>query len=189
MKRLSVFFSIIVLIFALVGCSNKKILGNDTESILDYLEESKLANSAEKKDIKVFDDIYIGNSKIVGFRSDTSQGVLIFEKDKNGDYILHDGQSNVINENSIGVTDYIVSYNNYKGLEKSEKALVLLSDGLKVSNVEISINNNSAYKQNLKLGEPSMVFLDKNKVGNLSGDLNISFKYFDKNKKEIHSNI
>lgn len=189
MKKFSVFFSVIFLMFTLVGCSNKKILGNDTESILDYLEESKLVNSDEKKDIKVFDDIYIGNSKIVGFISETSQGVLIFEKDKNGDYVLYDGQSNGINENSIGVTNYIVNYNNYKGLEKSERVVVLLSDGLKVSNVEISINNNSAYKQYLKLGEPSMVCIDKNKVGNLSGNLNISFKYFDKDKKEINSNI
>ena len=188
MKKFSKIFSGIVLIFALSGCSDKNIIGNDNESILAYLEESKLANLAEKKDIKVFEDINIGNSKIIGFRSDNSQGVLIFEKDKNGDYILYDGQSNGIDENSIGVTSYIVSYYNYKGLEKSERALVLLSDGLKVSNVEISINNNLVYNQHLKLGKPSMVFLDKNKVGNLSGDLNISFKYFDKNNKEINLN-
>lgn len=190
MKIRAIFFSIIILIiFTLAGCSNKQIIGNNTESILNYLVESKLVNSFEKKDIKIIDDIYIGNSKIVGFISDTSQGVLLFEKNKTGDYILYDGQSNGINENSIGVTNYIVSYNNFKGLEKSEKALVLLSNGLKVSNVEISVNNSCTYEQALKIGKSSMIFLDKNKIGNLDDDLNTSFKYFDKNNKEINSDI
>ncbi|MDO7204058.1 hypothetical protein Q5M85_07825 [Paraclostridium bifermentans] len=58
---------------------------------------------------------------------------------------------------TLGVEDFLVNYNTYNGASKSNNAFVLISDGSKVSHVEITINDTYKCKESFKLDRPSMI--------------------------------
>ena len=89
MKKAILLLSVILSIIFVTGCSkNNDIVGNNDDEILQYLYKSDFMNTIGKDDITIIDTIYIDNSKVIGFLSNTGQGYLVYEKNKKGNYIL-----------------------------------------------------------------------------------------------------
>lgn len=64
-----------------------------------------------------------------------------------------------IESNGLGVTDFLVRYNLNKGLENSDLAYIVISDGSKVSSVDMSVNNRISNKK-LETGTTSVTLLN-----------------------------
>ncbi|KKY00578.1 hypothetical protein VN21_13390 [Paraclostridium benzoelyticum] len=184
MKKQIIFILLIISSFTITGCTYTKIPGNTDESIKQYLIGSKLINSPNQEDISIVDNTYIQNSKIVGFLSKYNNGVVICEKNKKGKYILSDIQFSTQKKETLGVENFLVNYNTYNGISKSSKAFVLISDGSKVSRVEITINDTYKCKKSFKPYGPSMIVVNSDVLSKKSSYVNC--KYFDKNNNEIN---
>lgn len=187
MKKQIIFILLIISSFTITGCTYTKIPGNTDESIKQYLIGSKLINSPNKEDISIVDNTYIQNSKIVGFLSKYNNGVVICEKNKKGNYILSDVKCSTKKKETLGVEDFLVNYNTYNGASKSNNAFVLISDGSKVSHVEITINGTYTRKESFKLDRPSMIVVSNDLLSKKSSYVNC--KYFDKNNNEIIQDV
>ena len=95
------------------------------------------------------------------------------------------GQGTVSNE--LGVTDFIVRYNLNNGFDERNMAYIVISDGSKVSNVKMSVNDR-IFNKNLEIGRPSVVLLNLRDVlskDELEGMVKVDCKYFDIYNKEL----
>lgn len=187
MRKQVIFIILIISSFTITGCTFSKIPGNNDASIKQYLINSKLINSTTKEDISIVENTYIDNSKIVGFLSEYINGVVICEKNKKGDYILSDVQYTTPKKETFGVDNFLINYNTYNGISKSGKAFVLISDGSKVSHVEITINDKYKCKKSFKLDCPSMIVVSSDVLSKKSAHVNC--RYFDKNNNEISQDV
>lgn len=186
MKKAILLLSVILSIIFVTGCSkNNDIIGNNDDEILQYLYKSDFMNTIGKDNITIADTIYIDNSKVVGFLSDTGQGYLVYEKNKKGNYILTDNTAQGITQSDLGVSHFICKYNLNNGLENSHNAYIVISNGDIVSKVEISINGR-IFNKSMKTGKPSMIFL-KNMVpkSEYKDGINFDCRYFDANNNEL----
>ena len=175
----------ILFIIFLNSCSNNDIYGNTDAEILKYLQESDLLDNIGKDNIFINDIINIDNSKIVGFSTDTGQGVLVYDKDKNGNYVMSEGKAEGRNLDSIGVAIYRVMYNIYESFQDGKHAYVVLSTGDNISKVEIIINNKYKYSESIEIGKPSMTMIKEDIPRDESKSMEIDYKYFDINGKEL----
>lgn len=159
MKKSIILIIVILSIILVTGCSkNNDIVGNNDDEISQYLYKSDFMNAIENDNITIVDTIYIDKSKIVGFLSDTGQGYLVYEKNKKGNYMLTDSISQGITQGDLGVSHFIVKYNLNNGLEHSDNAYIVISNGSIVSKVKMSINGR-IFNKSLKIGKPSMILI------------------------------
>lgn len=185
MKKTIILLGIILSIIFVTGCSNNSdIVGNTDDEILEYLHKSDF-NSIGKDNLTIVDTIYIDNSKIVGFLSDTGQGYFVYEKNKKGDYIMTDNMAQGITSSGLGVTNFIARYNLNNGLENSDYAYIVISNGDIVSNVEISINGH-IFNESMETGKPSMILLnDVMPKSEYKDGVTFDCRYFDINNNEL----
>ncbi len=100
MKQIIILLGMVLSIIFLTGCfKSNDVIGNTEDEILQYLHESDFMNSIGKDNLNIIDTVYIDNSKIVGFLSDTGQGYAVYEKNKKGDYIMTDNKAQGITPN------------------------------------------------------------------------------------------
>ena len=188
MKKIIILISSLLSILFITGCSNSDIILNTDEDILQYINESGLMNNIGVENLSIIDSIHIDNSKIVTFLSNTGQGYIVCEKDKKGKYIMTDNLAQGVS-NELGVSDFIVRYNHNSGFENRHVACIVISDGSKVSNVEMTINDH-VFSKKLKIGKPSVAFV--NLRDEFSNDelksISLDCKYFDRNNKELETN-
>ena len=62
---------------------------------------------------------------------------------------------------------------------------MLISNGKKVSRVEITINDVYKYNANLEIGKESMVLIKENLTEDESAGIRLEVKYFDENNNEL----
>lgn len=186
MKKAILLLSVILSIIFVTGCSkNNDIVGNNDDEILQYLYKSDFMNAIGKDNITIVDTIYIDNSKVIGFLSNTGQGYLVYEKNKKGNYILTDNVAQGITQGDLGVSHFIGKYNLNNGLENSDNAYIVISNGDIVSKVEISINGR-IFNKSLKTGKPSMILLkDMVPKSEYKDGVNFDCRYFDINNNEL----
>ena len=186
MKKAILLLSVILsIIFVPGGSKNNDIVGNNDDEILQYLYKSDFMNTIGKDNITIVDTIYIDNSKVIGFLSDTGQGYLVYEKNKKGNYILTDNTAQGITQSDLGVSHFICKYNLNNGLENSHNAYIVISNGDTVSKVEISINGR-IFNKSMKTGQPSMVLLkDMLPKSEYKDGINFDCRYFDANNNEL----
>jgi hypothetical protein len=151
---------------------DKALNGNNEDSIKKYLYSNLIPKT--ENDINIIDTVEIENSKIVGFSTNKGQGVVMFDKDKKGNYTTgRDGVYDIIDKKHIKVSAYSVRYGN-----DSKSAYVIISDGKDVSKVEIVVNDKKNYSKKVKLNEPSMVIFNENELRNVSTSRDIKFNFF-----------
>ena len=61
----------------------------------------------------------------------------------------------------------------------------MISNGKKVSRVEITINDVYKYNANLEIGKESMVLIKENLTDDESAGIRLDVKYFDENNNEL----
>lgn len=80
---------------------NKEIVGNTDEDVLNYVNSSNLMDSIGKEDLSIVDTVCMENSKIVGFKSSTGHGYAVYEKNKQGDFIMTDSAAQGISDKGL----------------------------------------------------------------------------------------
>lgn len=183
MKKVIIFMSTILLTISIVGCNYNEILGNTNDDILQYLYDSDLLNNIGKNNLTIIDTIYVDHSKIVGFLSDNGQGVIVYEENERGDYIMIDAQAQSTLDNNLGVTTYRIRYNSNDDF--GDKAYVVISQGGIVSSVRISINNNT-YSDLIDVNNPSIIMFKENLLENeLKEMITVNYNFFDIYNNEL----
>lgn len=187
MKKIIILINVILSLIFITGCTNNDIVLNTDEEVLQYINESGFMDTIGKENLSIIDTIQIDDSKIVTFLSNTGQGYIVCEKNEKGNYIMTDnmGQGTVSNE--LGVTDFIVRYNLNNGFDERNMAYIVISDGSKVSNVKMSVNDR-IFNKNLEMGRPSVVLLNLRDVlskDELEGMVKVDCRYFDIYNKEL----
>lgn len=190
MKKIIILISTILTAIYIIGYTNKDIVFNTDEEILQYLNESDFMNEIGKENLSIVDTIHIEDSKIAIFLSDTAQGYIVCEKNEKGNYVMTDNLKKGIESNGFGGTDFLVRYNLNKGLENSDLAYIVMSDGSKVSSVEMSVNEHT-FNKKLEIGTTSVTLLNIKDV--LSEDelkemISFDCRYFDIDNKELALN-
>lgn len=186
MKKAIILFGMILLIIFVTRCSNSSdVVGNTDDEILQYLHKSDFMDVIGKDNLTIVDTVYIDNSKIVGFLSDTGQGYFVYEKNEKGDYIMTNNMAQGITPGGLGATHFIVMYNLNNGLENSDNAYIVISNGDIVSNVEMSINGR-VFNESMEIGKPSMILLnDMIPKSEYKDGVNFDCRYFDINNNEL----
>lgn len=174
-KILLAIFVVLIMILVATGYyfkQDKASNGNNEDSIKKYLYSNLIPKT--ENDINIIDTAEIENSKIVGFSTDKGQGVVMFDKDKKGNYTTgRDGVYDTIDKKHIKVSAFSVRYGN-----DSKSAYVIISDGKDVGKVEIVVNDKKKYSKKVKLNEPSMVIFNENELRNVSTSGDIKFNFF-----------
>ncbi|HFL2523227.1 TPA: hypothetical protein ACG3HB_003481 [Clostridioides difficile] len=157
------FFIVLLLIF-----SNKNtsvLYGNNR----DLIKTAIVTRSPiiDREDIEIIDIVDIDESRIVGFSSNGYLGVLLFEKDKNLNYVM-----NYYELDSHSESSFVINYDN-----NSKIAIVVLSNGNKATNVEVTIMNHK-YNKDIPLYKPSM-FIFKDDLLKKKNHLSITINFFD----------
>ena len=185
MKKTIILLGIILSIMFVTECSNNSDrVGNTDDEILEYLHKDFMSDIGNDN-LTIVDTIYIDNSKIVGFLSDTGQGYFVYEKNKKGDYIMTGNMAKGITSSGLGVTNFVARYNLNNGLENSDYAYIVISNGDIVSNVEISINGH-IFNESMEIGKPSMILLnDVMPKSEYKDGVSVDFRYFDINNNEL----
>ncbi|MEG1312564.1 MAG: hypothetical protein RR942_11060 [Romboutsia sp.] len=184
MKKTISFFIMVLIILCIVGCSDKNVYGNTENEILQYLKESDLLDVIGKDNISIVDSIYTKNSKIVGFSCDTGQGVIVYDKNKKGDYVMTDAQADGVDEKSLGITTYGIHYNSMR-LENANRAEIIMSNGKIVSDINVIINDKYKYSRSMDIGKPSMAMIKNDLPDEKSREVIIDYRYFDINNNEL----
>lgn len=65
MKKIIILISAILTITYIIGYTNKDIVFNNDEEILEYLNENDSMNEMGKENLSIIDTIHIDDSKIV----------------------------------------------------------------------------------------------------------------------------
>ena len=187
MKKIIILINVILSLIFITGCTNNDIVLNNDEDILHYISESDFMEGIGKENLSIIDTIQIEDSKLVTFLSNTGQGYIVCEKNEKGNYIMTDNMAQGTVSNELGVTDFIVRYNLNNGFDKRNMAYIVISDGSKVSNVKMSVNDR-IFNKNLEIGRPSMILLNLSDVlseDELEGTVEVDCRYFDIYNKEL----
>ena len=187
MKKIIILISAIFIIICTIGYGNKDIVFNTDEEILEYLNKNDFMNEMGKENLSIIDTIHIDDSKIVIFLSDTVQGYIVCEKNKKGNYVMTNDTMEGIESNGFGADDFLVRYNLNKGLENSDLAYVVVSNGSEVSTIAMSVNEYIVNKK-LEVGSASVTFLNIKEIlseDELKETITFECRYFDIDNKEL----
>lgn len=185
MKRIILVIAIILLNLFLISCiENKTYLNRNDEELKDTNKE-ELENIVDEYSLSVIDEIYVADTKIVGFSTDDTQGVFVYEKDDEGNYQLNQANKLDIAKDGLGISNYRVIYENYNDISNAKYGYVIVSNGKKVSRVEITINDIYKYTTDLEIGKESMVLIKENLTSEESSGIRLDVKYFDNNNNEL----
>ena len=184
MKKILGLSCLILSLFFYISCSNDNTYGNNQTQILNSLKKSNLLNTLAKDNISLIDTISIENSKIVGFSTDTSNGVAVYEKNKLGNYILSEATTNADNIN-LGASTYRISYKNQQDSKNNEYGYAVISNGVNVAHVEIIINDKYKYSKKLELKKPSLILIKEELPDSEKKEMKVDIKYYDINYKQI----
>ncbi|WP_195987816.1 hypothetical protein [Clostridium sp. D53t1_180928_C8] len=185
MKRIILVISIILLNLLFISCMESKIYLNRNDEELKDINKEELENIVNEYSLSVIDEIYVADTKIVGFSTDSTQGVFVYEKDNEGKYQLNQANKLDISKDGLGVSNYRIIYENYNDISNAKYGYVIISNGKKVSKVEITINNIYKYTADLELGKESMVLIKENLTPEESSGIRLDVKYFDDNNNEL----
>lgn len=176
-KKILLVLFIFPIILNLAGCSNNKKNILNESFIKESILKKGLIHANEKSSFSLIDSVDVSNnSTIVGYKTNSSQGVVVFDKDNN--YNIVDGNSVGVDD-GLGVTTHSINYDN-------TMALVILGNSKSVSKIEVLVNNSKKQTYELTPEKPSMFILDKNLIKDANGNASIEFIYFDKNGNKIN---
>lgn len=190
MKKNIILISVILAIIYIIGYADKDIVLNTDDQILQYLSENDFMNEVGKENLSIIDTINIDDSKIVIFLSDTVQGYILCEKNKKGNYVKTYNTMQSIDSNDFGAYDFLVRYNRNKGLENNDMAYIVVSDGSKVSSIEMAVNEH-IFNKKLEVGSTSVTLLNIKDIlsdDELKETITFECRYFDIDNKELALN-
>ena len=185
MKRILGLSCLILSLFFYINYSNNDTYGNNQTQILNSLGKSNLLNTINKDKLSLIDTISIENSKIVGFSTDTSNGVAVYEKNKLGNYIMNKAAIADTDHINLGASTYRISYKNQQDLKNSNYGYTVISNGENVAYVEIIINNKYKYSKKLELEKPSLTIIKEELPDSEKKEMKVDIKYYDINNKQI----
>ena len=120
MKRIILVISIVLLNLLLISCMESKIYLNRNDEELKDINKEELENIVNEYSLSVIDEIYVADTKIVGFSTDSTQGVFVYEKDNEGKYQLNQTNKLDISKEGLGVSNYRIIYENYNDISKAK---------------------------------------------------------------------
>lgn len=185
MKRIILLILIFLINIFLIGCVESEIYLNKNNEDLKDINKEELESIVDEYSSYAIDEIYIADTKIVGFSSDTTQGVFVYEKDNEGNYVLNQANKLDIPTDSLGISNYRIIYENYNDISNAKYGYIIISNGKKVSRVEITINDVYKYTANLKIGKESMILIKENLTEDEIEGIRLDVKYFDENNNEL----
>ena len=90
-----------------------------------------------------------------------------------------------ISKEGLGVSNYRIIYENYNDITNAKYGYIIISNGKKVSRVEITINDVYKYNANLEIGKESMVLIKENLTEDEIAGIRLDVKYFDDDNNEL----
>lgn len=185
MKRIILLILVVLANLFLIGCVESKVYLNKNNEELKDINKEELENIVDEYSPYVIDEIYVAETKIVGFSTDNTQGVFVYEKDNEGNYVLNQANKLDIPIDGLGISNYRIIYQNYNDITNAKYGYIIISNGKKVSRVEITINDVYKYNANLEIGKESMVLIKENLTDDESAGIRLDVKYFDENNNEL----
>lgn len=185
MKRITLLILVILVNLFFIGCAESKVYLNKNSEELKYINKEELESIVDEYSSYIIDEIYVADTKIVGFSTDTTQGVFVYEKDNEGNYVLNQSNKLDIPTDGLGISNYRIIYQNYNDITNAKYGYIIISNGKKVSRVEIIINDIYKYNANLEIGKKSMVLIKENLTEDESSGVRLDVKYFDENNNEL----
>ena len=185
MKRIILLTLFVLLNLFLIGCVESKVYLNKNNEELKDINKEELESIVDEYSSYVIDEIYVADTKIVGFSTDNTQGVFVYEKDNEGNYVLNQANKLDIPIDGLGISNYRIIYQNYNDITNAKYGYIVISNGKKVSRVEITINDVYKYNANLEIGKESMVLIKENLTDDESAGIRLDVKYFDENNNEL----
>ena len=176
------------------------ISNNEIEDVLIYLKNYILNNITTEKLKKRVNAVSINHTidmvKIKKFNilnreiSNNKKKIMeiflsFIKKDNEGKYQLNQTNKLDISKEGLGVSNYRIIYENYNDISKAKYGYVIISNGEKVSRVEITINDIYKYTADLELGRESMVLIKENLTPEESSGIRLDVKYFDDDNNEL----
>ena len=168
MDKIILLVLVILLNLFSIGCAEENIYLTKSHEDLISINKEELGSIVDEYSSYIIDEIYVDDSKIVGFPSNTTQ---INKLD--------------IDPNGLGISNYRIIYKNYNDITNAKYGYIIISNGKKVSRVEITINDSYKYSTNLEVGKASMVLIKENLNPEDSSGIRLEVKYFDENNKEL----
>lgn len=185
MKRIILLILVVLANLFLIGCVESKVYLNKNNEELEDINKEELESIVDEYSSYVIDEIYVADTKIVGFSTDNTQGVFVYEKDNEGNYVLNQANKLDIPIDGLGISNYRIIYQNYNDITNAKYGYIIISNGKKVSRVEITINDVYKYNANLEIGKESMVLIKENLTDDESAGIRLDIKYFDENNNEL----
>ena len=185
MKRIILLVLVVLANLFLIGCVESKVYLNKNNEELKDINKEELESIVDEYSSYVIDEIYVADTKIVGFSTDNTQGVFVYEKDNEGNYVLNQANKLDIPIDVLGISNYRIIYQNYNDITNAKYGYIVISNGKKVSRVEITINDVYKYNANLEIGKESMVLIKENLTDDESAGIRLDVKYFDENNNEL----
>lgn len=185
MKRIILLVLVVLANLFLIGCVESKVYLNKNNEELKDINKEELESIVDEYSSYVIDEIYVADTKIVGFSTDNTQGVFVYEKDNEGNYVLNQANKLDIPIDGLGISNYRIIYQNYNDITNAKYGYIVISNGKKVSRVEITINDVYKYNANLEIGKESMVLIKENLTDDESAGIRLDVKYFDENNNEL----
>ena len=185
MKKITLLILVVLVNLFLIGCVESKVYLNKTNEELKDINKEELESIVYEYSSYVIDEIYVADTKIVGFSTDNTQGVFVYEKDNEGNYVLNQANKLDIPIDGLGISNYRIIYQNYNDITNAKYGYIIISNGKKVSRVEITINDVYKYNANLEIGKESMVLIKENLTDDESAGIRLDVKYFDENNNEL----
>ena len=185
MKRIILLVLVVLANLFLIGCVESKVYLNKNNEELKDINKEELESIVDEYSSYVIDEIYVADTKIVGFSTDNTQGVFVYEKDNEGNYVLNQANKLDIPIDGLGISNYRIIYQNYNDITNAKYGYIVISNGKKVSRVEITINDVYKYNANLEIGRESMVLIKENLTDDESAGIRLDVKYFDENNNEL----
>ena len=185
MKRIILLVLVVLANLFLIGCVESKVYLNKNNEELKDINKEELESIVDEYSSYVIDEIYVADTKIVGFSTDNTQGVFVYEKDNEGNYVLNQANKLDIPIDGLGISNYRIIYQNYNDITNAKYGYIVISNGKKVSRVEITINDVYKYNANLEIGKESMVLIKENLTEDESAGIRLEVKYFDENNNEL----
>lgn len=185
MKRIILLLGLLLFNIYFVGCIDSKVYINKDNKELKELKEEELKNIIAQYSSSIIDILEIDNTKIVGFSDDSKQGVVVYEKDDVGNYVINQANELDIDSKGLGVSNFRIIYKNYSDINNARYGYVFVSNGKKVSKVTITINEKYTYTRSIEIGKPSMILIKENINLDPNSAIRLEIKYFDKNNNEI----
>ena len=185
MKRIILLVLVVLANLFLIGCVESKVYLNKNNEELKDINKEELESIVDEYSSYVIDEIYVADTKIVGFSTDNTQGVFVYEKDNEGNYVLNQANKLDIPIDGLGISNYRIIYQNYNDITNAKYGYIVISNGKKVSRVEITINDDYKYNANLEIGKESMVLIKENLTDDESAGIRLDVKYFDENNNEL----